>query len=279
MPLNVHIVNLAEMGLVEIVIAKQIVHSLSRHLHDSLCLGIIQAGSRQCTLPHTNYSALAGQVFIINPGEVHACQSENGLPYDYSVLSIKKIAAIMNFLRHEELSDIPQFPQLAFYDDNLFAKIAAFIKLSTFSASLLELQATFLELFTHLVLSHGKQKTTLSKNIPSYQTAVTEVYQYIELHSADEISLEHLSSLFHISPYYLTRSFSKQFGIPPHVCQTLFRIKQAKQLLAKGTTLALTAVETGFNDQSHLSHRFKEIVGMTPGQWLTCRLKNNVPSV
>ena len=52
MPIHICTVNLEEMGLVEVVVAKQMVHSLSRHLHDSLCIGIIQSGSRQCVLPH-----------------------------------------------------------------------------------------------------------------------------------------------------------------------------------------------------------------------------------
>lgn len=271
MPIHVRTVNLEELGFVEVVAAKQITHSVSRHLHESLCIGIIQSGSRKCIQPHTSYEAVSGQVFIVNPGEVHACCSGNAVPYDYAVISIKNTATAMLAFHQEMQGVIPYFPHSAFFDEGLFNKISTFIHLSISCASLLELQTVFLELIAHLVLSYGKEPASLVQNSTVNHTAITEVYQYIEHHCADEISLAQLSDRFHISSYHLTRSFTKQFGIPPHVCQTLFRIKQAKQLLAAGTPLADAAIATGFVDQSHLSRRFKEVVGMTPGRWLSGR--------
>lgn len=274
MPLHIRVLNLEEMGLLEVIIAKQMLHSLSRHMHDSLCIGIIQTGSRQCILPFSEYTAFAGQVIVINPGEVHACRSGNDKPYDYSMLCVKNAATMMRFLPHakEEIPNMPYFVDPVLNDNDLFHKIAGFSRLSMSSASLLELQTASLDLFSHLMLGYGDQKTQLTKNTLADQTAADEIYHYIEIHYADEISLQQLSSLFHISPYYLTRCFTKQFGIPPHVCQTLFRIKQAKHLLANGMIPAVAAAETGFADQSHLSRRFKDVVGMTPGQWLKGRI-------
>ena len=267
MPLHVRVLKLEEMGFLEVIIAKQMLHSLSRHIHDSLCIGIIQTGSRQCILPFGKYTTFAGQVIVINPGEVHACRSGNDQPYDYSMICLKNAATMMRSLRHsKEEIDIPYFVNPVLNDTDLFHKIAVFSRLSMSSASLLELQASCLDLFTHLMHGYGEQKTLLTKNTLTDQTAIEEIYHYIEIHYADEISLQQLSSLFHISSYYLTHCFTKQFGIPPHLCQTLFRIKQAKQLLANGMAPSVVAAETGFVDQSHLSHRFKDVVGMTPGQ-------------
>lgn len=270
MSLNVRMLNLEEMGFLEVIVAKQVRHSTTRHMHDSLCIGIIQTGSRQCILPFSNYTAFAGQIIVINPGEVHTCRSVNDKPYNYSMLCVKDATKIMRFLQHvkEELSDMPSFDSV-FNDNDLFHKITTFSHLSLSTASLLELQTAFLELFTHLVLCCRNQKPLTKK---TDQTAVAEIYHYIKVHYVDEISLQQLSSLFHISPYYLTRCFTKQFGIPPHVCQTLFRIKRAKQLLISGMTPATAAAQTGFVDQSHFYRRFKDIVGMTPGQWLKGRI-------
>jgi len=271
MPFHVRMLNLEGMGLVEIVIAKQILHSLSRHMHDSLCFGIIQTGSRQCILPSGEYTAVAGQVIVINPGEVHACRSENDQPYDYSMICVKTAATMMHFLQQEELFEIPYFSHPTLQDNELFLKIFNFSHIGMLATSLLEVQTAWIDLFAHLVFGYGTQRKQLIKTTPTAQTAASEIYHYIEMHYAEEISLQQLSALFHISSYYLTRCFTKQFGLPPHICQTLFRIKQAKQLLAKGMNPAEAAAETGFVDQSHLSRRFKDVVGMTPGQWLNGR--------
>ena len=68
MPFQIRVLNLEEMGSLEVIIAHQMLHSLSRHMHDSFCTGIIQSGSRQCVLPFGEYTASAGQIIVINPG-------------------------------------------------------------------------------------------------------------------------------------------------------------------------------------------------------------------
>lgn len=270
MPLQVHILNLEDMGSIEFITAKQMRHTVSRHIHDSLCIGIIQAGARKCILPNSQCTALSGQVVVINPGEVHACCAEDDKPYDYIMLCIKNVDQILRILGGETTAvSLPCFASVL-ADENLFQKITSFTNLSLSSASLLELQTAFLDLFAHLVISCDKAKANPVPQATD-QPAVSKIYHYLQVHSADEISLQQLSSMFHISPYYLTHSFTKMFGIPPHICQTLFRIKQAKQLLRSEMSLAAVAAETGFVDQSHLSRRFKDVVGMTPGKWLRGR--------
>lgn len=270
MTLQISVLNLEEMGQLEIVTAKQVVHSLSRHTHDSLCIGIIETGSRVYSVPSGEYTASAGQVIVMNPGEVHACRSGDNTPYDYSVVCTRDAAKTMQMLAYPttETIAIPYLAQRTLNDTDLFRKIFNFCHSGTATASLLELQTAWLDLFSHLIFGYGHQENRLIKKVQPEQTAIQKIYQYIETHYTEEISLQQLSDHFHISPYHLTRCFTKQFGIPPHVCQTLLRIKQVKQLLIKGMTLAEVAAETGFTDQSHLSHRFKDTVGMTPGQWL-----------
>ena len=45
------------------------------------------------------------------------------------------------------------------------------------------------------------------------------------------------------------------------------RIEHARTLLERGVTLADAAAQTGFADQSHFSHYFKRITGLTPGAY------------
>jgi len=70
-----------------------------------------------------------------------------------------------------------------------------------------------------------------------------------------------------LSPCHLNRVFRRALGLPPHAFQTQLRVVRAGALLRRGWPLAAVAAETGFADQSHLTRRFKTVVGVTPGAY------------
>ena len=97
--------------------------------------------------------------------------------------------------------------------------------------------------------------------------AVKLAQEYIEAHYNATISLQVLARVCHLSSFYLIRVFRKHFGVPPHVFQKQVRIHRAKEYLAQGQLPAFVALETGFVDHSHFSRQFKQITGLTPGQY------------
>jgi AraC-like DNA-binding protein len=62
--------------------------------------------------------------------------------------------------------------------------------------------------------------------------------------------------------------FTRHMGLPPHAYRKQQRIHKAKQLLRNRMPISRVAVEAGFADQSHLTRHFKQIVGVTPGQYI-----------
>jgi AraC family transcriptional regulator len=93
--------------------------------------------------------------------------------------------------------------------------------------------------------------------------AVTE---YIREHLDAELSLDHLAAVAHMSPYHFARLFKNSTGLPPHQYVIARRVERAKELLRDRDRLPLAevAVETGFSNQSHFTHHFKRLVGVTP---------------
>ena len=81
------------------------------------------------------------------------------------------------------------------------------------------------------------------------------------------ISLKELAELVNLSPYHFLRVFKREVGVPPHTYQLHRRITAAKHLLATEMPIGQVAAETGFVDQSHLTHRFRRSVGVTPKQY------------
>jgi AraC-like DNA-binding protein len=97
---------------------------------------------------------------------------------------------------------------------------------------------------------------------------------YLADNLAENISLSELSSLTGFSAYHFLRIFRDTVGLPPHAYQTQLRINRAKKLLAGGKDIVQVAYDTGFTDQSHFSHKFKQMVGATPRQYKLAQYAN-----
>ena len=87
-------------------------------------------------------------------------------------------------------------------------------------------------------------------------------------HYLEKITLEQLSSKFYINKFYLTRIFKEQFGISITNYLLQLRITHAKMLL-RFTDMPIDKIshECGMNDANYFSRVFKQVEGITPGQF------------
>lgn len=91
---------------------------------------------------------------------------------------------------------------------------------------------------------------------------------YLDANDEELVGLERLSKIIHASPTATLRIFRAVMGQSPRDYQTGRRISAARRLLRKGTPIGQVAAETGFYDQTHMTHQFKRSLGLTPGQYL-----------
>ena len=90
----------------------------------------------------------------------------------------------------------------------------------------------------------------------------------IEHTPESEHSLSQLAEKAHFSKYHYLRKFRKCSGLTPRKFQIQSRIRKAQKLLAGGSSVAETAAETGFYDQSHFDKYFRKIVGISPSEYI-----------
>ncbi|NUM81920.1 helix-turn-helix domain-containing protein [bacterium] len=102
-----------------------------------------------------------------------------------------------------------------------------------------------------------------------YNAGIRKVKDYIADNYTETISLDELSTLSGLSPFYLLRVFRKETGLPPYEFLINVRIERAKRLLIRRIPIAVVAHSTGFADQSHFTRFFKRLTGVTPGQYLS----------
>lgn len=87
-------------------------------------------------------------------------------------------------------------------------------------------------------------------------------------HFSDSLSLDSLAKDLYISKYYLIRKCKRNLGLTPHKFHLQNRIRKAQDLLFTNKSVTMASVNTGFYDQSHFDKVFKNIVGISPTEYL-----------
>ncbi len=94
------------------------------------------------------------------------------------------------------------------------------------------------------------------------------VREYAEAHLAESIDLAALAGIAGLSLYHFARAFKQSADVTPHHYLVQRRLARAQEMLVRTElSLAEIALATGFSDQSHFARHFRQMLGMTPGQF------------
>ena len=264
---------LPELDGLELQKATYRAHSFTPHFHEEYAIGILLEGSQEKYCRRSKHIIHKGKISVINPGEVHSAGpvDKNGWSYRMLFVNASLLREIYTQIMGKQ-QDYPFFSKLVIDDDKLFNMVLSLHHiLERPDTSLLEKESTFLSVMGKLLQKYTDVKSE-SRILKSSGKHINKVKEYLDQNYEEDISLEMLSELTKISPFYLLRLFKKEVGSTPHIYLTQRRIKKAKQFLTSGDSLSDVAYKTGFVDQSHFTNRFKNIVGITPGQYM---YKNN----
>jgi AraC family transcriptional regulator len=95
----------------------------------------------------------------------------------------------------------------------------------------------------------------------------------IHTHLSQTVRNGQLADCVRLSPFHFARAFRQSTGMSPQAYVFRCRIERAVHLmLSTDGTLCEIACECGFSDQSHLSRRLFDALGMTPRAWRRERL-------
>jgi AraC-like DNA-binding protein len=237
------------------------------HFHDTYSIGMLEQRAMAFQARGAVHTASRGQITIINPGVVHTGEpaTEGGWQYRSLYPSIASLKAVARELTGLE-ADMPYFP-LVFHDPQLSAALRALHQSLETPGAALERQSVYLMLLATLIHRHADARYA-PQAVRVEHRAVLQAKAFLRAHVSDDVSLEELTHVTGLSPFYLVRVFKQQTGLPPHRYQTQLRVELAKQRLRAGADIATVALDVGFADQSHLTRKFKAVVGVTPGQYV-----------
>jgi AraC-like DNA-binding protein len=237
-----------------------------RHAHDVYQIGYSPDFDGEYWYRGEHVAVPQGSLHVVHPGEVHAPRDPRPRPTTVHfptayVHPSLLLAACADTQRSD--SSLPFLP-LVIRDADLVAQFVALLPAVSGPGDSLQrtsLLRSFLgglvERYTHGAAPVGGHE----------HDAVHKVRTYVHAHFRDSLTLEQLAEVADLNPYYLSRVFRKDVGIPPYRYVTQLRVQEAAKRLARGDDIATVAFATGFSDQPHLTRHFKRIVGVTPGAY------------
>jgi AraC-like DNA-binding protein len=242
-------------------------HAYPRHSHDYYVLCVIESGVQSFSHGGAKYTTPAGGVILINPGAAHT--GEPATKDGFQMRSIYPTASHMQMAldelagRHKAL---PLFPEVRVDDPWATNSLVALHRSLAHGADLLEAESRLLWTLAQLIKRYAHSQVA-EQRLGAEPGAIQRARDYIDEQFMHGIGLREIADHVALSPYYLLRAFRANIGMPPHAYLESVRIRQAQRLIETGKPLAEVAGEVGFSSQSHLTQRFKQIIGVTPGQY------------
>ncbi len=247
--------------------ANFITYAFKRHMHDYFVIGMIEAGVQKFAHGRDQYVTRPSGLIVINPGEAHT--GEAAIPAGFRYRALYPEVEVFQQLASEikgRNGGIPFFTRPVIEDAALFEEIRGLHVTLEGATTVLEHESRYLWALAQLILRHADSRPQ-ARPVRREKQEVRRIRRYIEANFAQDIKLDELADLVHWSPFYLLRAFRAEVGLPPHAYLENMRVREAQRLLRGAKTIAEVSYETGFSSQSHFTTTFKNLIGVTPGQY------------
>jgi AraC-like DNA-binding protein len=256
--------NLSKSAAFDFVEMRSASHSnscYSTHSHDEFSFGVVDNG-QALYKNRKNTQKIATQTLVtINPGDAHSCnpQTEN---WSYRMLFIETawMAKIQKEICPPSTYDYSPFEQNLLNNRASYHAFSRLYQVLSTQSNPLLAESILIEYCAQLFNPALIQQEVKMGSISLVQELIMDKL-------GSNIALNDFCKLTDLSPFHLIRSFKQRYGQSPHAYQLDQRIKRARTMLKSGASLASTANDLGFADQSHFQRNFKKRTALTPRQY------------
>ena len=257
---------------------------MSYHWHDEIEIIYIKKGTLEVIIDDAHYHGKAGDIYFVNPRQIHMMETEDlGVEY-YTVLFNMNLIQFMygdessesfNSIEDEELRLNTQLKELSAYKD-ILGLIKDIIRINEGTSNKegvsggrnkfykLESRIKLLEIMRILLLdvSEGRKG---NESFVKNREIRRQILTFIEGNYTEKISLYDIAQVAHMSEKYFSRFFKDNFGMTFVDYVNRVRLEKAASLL-KSTDDSVTevAMKVGYANISYFIRSFKKAFGMSP---------------
>jgi len=257
--------------------------SAEPHTHAFDEIAIVLGGTSVHVVGKDQYPLMRGDVFVIHGNQVHG----NKKLSNFHILNIIYKRELFNVVR-KELEDFPGFRTL-FVHEPCFRKYHKFksrLHLTPHQLNYIKsivdqiteereskrpgfktiIEYLFRVLIINLCRCYTEIGTPHSKELLKISSAI----DFMEQNYFGKISLSKMANRAHISESTFSRAFKRMTGCTPIDYLIRLRIEKAADMMVKNSNISVinTALNTGFDNSSYFTRKFKAVIGITPMEYL-----------
>ncbi len=241
------------------------------HKHSSFELLLVRAGRLRLTLNGVEHRLFAGDMAFL-PGEaLHSIAPENNdCQYDCALVELPAPGGRFTDSVTDGIlkGQLVITPTLSFTDARpvweALTRLMDLHRADKMPQPWISLGMVY-QLFGRLVQGgHYSEAPRANEELSRWAA----LYDHIEAHFAEKLTLEGLAQVAGLSPKYLCRAFAKLAGTTPLSFLNEYRLDMARRLLSASTdSVSQIAASCGFQDQSYFVKQFRQRFGVTPGAY------------
>jgi len=235
-------------------------YSFTPHRHDSYAVGATTTGVQTFDYRGETCRSLPGQVFVLHPDERHDGRAGDERGFGYRIAYIDPAL----ILAAAETNALPFLREPVSADASLRDAIVGLVGLD--DEPIDELGGTCNLVSLADAIARAARQAPSRANSVDF-TAMQQVRELLLARPEERTSIAELESLSGLTRWQLARQFRGTYGVSLYRFQLLRRLDRARELLKVERSLADIALACGFADQAHLTRKFRDAYGLSPGRW------------
>lgn len=234
------------------------------HTHNHTELFYIVGGKGQFLIEDQVFPVDVNNLVIINPNVIHTEDSLNAQPLEYIVLGIDGIELATSANSNGQFCILDHFES---------AEISSCLRnilreMEQKNTGYEDVCQAFMEILIIRLMRSTSLSVPPEPQVIAGNRQCTSVKRYIDLHFKESLTLEQLAEDAHMSKYYLSHAFKREYGISPINYMISRRIEESKYLLTE-TDLSMSQISQllGFSSLSYFSQVFHRTQGVSPKEY------------
>ena len=238
-------------------------HGFDPHRHDCYAIGITLEGDQTFDYRGTTEHSLAGQAYVLHPDEKH--DGRAGTPEGFRYRSLYIEPRLIQDALGAGVRGLPFLADPLSGDAKLLAALRQALKDLDTPLEPLQRDQALCDIADGLAAADSSlPRRRLGTR---HSKAVARAREFLDAHLEAPVASRDLEAASGLSRYALARHFRACLGTSPHRYHNMRRLERARALLAAGLPMAEAAAACGYADQSHMSRKFKQTYGLSPGRW------------
>mgnify|MGYP000206372487 CR=1 FL=1 len=241
------------------------------HIHDGHVIWLNSAGGEHFSVKGNSDILQPGSVSVIEPGVAHTNRPCAGGGRHLRSLYLEPGFFSRVAQMFTGIAEPMSLPTVTCHDESSWHGLLNLHEAVVTGQEQLVTEQFIVTLFTRLWRTTREVQRSTAQSTAATNRKFSLLADFLHSDPSGAHSLAQLAALADCTEYYVIRLFKKHTGMSPHAYLVQLRLEKARRLLGAGVAIADAAFCAGFTDQSHLTRKFKERYGLTPGDYQLLR--------